>query len=92
MHPPLDRPHPDCQQAVEDLRDCHDTRSFFRISACNDLKSQLDSCFKAEKVKLLKVLNKNMHEKRKEEEEAWADAAGHKLSFEDYLKADKTYQ
>jgi COX assembly protein 2 len=92
MHPPLDRPHPDCQQAVEDLRDCHETRSIFNISACNQLKYQLDACFKEEKSKYLKVLNKDMHEKRQREEEAWADAAGHKMSFEDYLKNDKKYQ
>jgi hypothetical protein len=51
----------------------------------------MDQCFKAEKVKLLKEINKDMHERRKCEDEAYADAAGHKLSFEDYLQQDKTY-
>ncbi len=27
MHPPLDRPHPDCQEAIDSLRHCHATNS-----------------------------------------------------------------
>lgn len=92
MHPPLDRPHPECQNEIEKLRDCQDNRSFFNILACNDFKAAMDKCFKAEKAKLLKSMNKDMHEKRKEEEEAWADAVGHKVSFDEYLKQDKGYQ
>lgn len=92
MHPPLDRPHPDCQDAIDELRDCHDNRSLLKIWACNELKLKLDSCFRVEKVKLLNEMNKDMHEKRKREEEAWAEAYGHKLSFDEYLKQDKSYQ
>ena len=88
MHPPLDRPHPDCQDEIEALRHCHETRSTFKIWACNEIKHKLDLCFKAEKAKLLKVINKDMHERRKQEDEAYADAAGHQLSFEEYLKQD----
>jgi hypothetical protein len=54
-------------------------------------RHKLDLCFKAEKAKLLKVINKDMHEKRKEEDEAYADAVGHQLSFEEYLNQDPNY-
>ena len=89
MHPPLDRPHPDCQEQIEALRHCHDTRSIFKIWACNDIKVQLDMCFRREKAELLKAINKDMHERRKEEDDAYADALGHKMSFEQYLQQDK---
>lgn len=91
MHPPLDRPHPDCQDEIEALRHCHETRSVFKIWACNEIKHKLDLCFKAEKAKLLKAINKDMHEKRKQEDEAYADAVGHLLSFEEYLNQDPNY-
>jgi COX assembly protein 2 len=92
MHPPLDRPHPECQQEILDLKYCHENRPLLKIWACNDIKLALDKCFKAEKAKLLKAINSDFAERRKREEEAWADAVGHKLSFDEYLKQDKTYQ
>lgn len=49
-------------------------------------------CFRREKAELLKVINKDMHERRKEEDDAYADALGHKMSFEEYLQQDKHYQ
>ena len=84
MHPPLDRPHPDCQKEIEALRHCQNTRSVFKIWACNHVKYQLDNCLRLEKERLLKVINKVMHERRKEEDDAYADAVGHKMSFEEY--------
>lgn len=92
MHPPLDRPHPDCQGKIDKLQECHENRSVVKFWACNELKYALDKCFKEEKARLLKHMNKDMHEKRKREDEAWADAAGHGMTFEDYLKQDKEYQ
>lgn len=93
MHPPLDRPHPDCQQEIVDLQECHATKkSIFNIWACDQVKFALDRCFKKEKARLLEEMNKDMVEKRRQEEEAFANAAGHGLSFEDYLKQDPAYQ
>lgn len=92
MHPPLDRPHPDCQEHIEALRHCHDTRSIFKIWACNEIKVLLDTCFRREKADFLKEINKDMDEKRREEDEAFADAMGHKMTFEQYLSQDKEYQ
>jgi len=34
----------------------------------------------------------DMHERRKEEEEAFMAATGQKVSFEDFLEQDKAYQ
>mmetsp|Transcript_813 Transcript_813/g.982 ORF Transcript_813/g.982 Transcript_813/m.982 type:complete len:117 (-) Transcript_813:165-515(-) len=92
MHPPLDRPHPDCHDAIDQLRDCQGSRSFFNITACNGYKAAMDNCFKMEKAKLLKIINIGMHEKRKQEEDAWRDATGHNESFEEYLNRDQEYK
>ena len=69
MHPPLDRPHPRCQDAINNLRDCHANASKFQFWACNEVKTELDRCFRKEKEEMLKQLNANLDEKKKEEEE-----------------------
>ena len=50
MHPPLFRPHPQCSDYVDMLVKCHQENTFGKfIGACNDIKAQMDHCFKAEK-------------------------------------------
>lgn len=92
MHPPLDRPHPDCQDAIRALEECRANRPAWKIWACNDLKYQMDACFRKEKERLLKDLNKDMFQDRAREEDAWKEATGQEESFEVYLKKDKAYQ
>jgi COX assembly protein 2 len=87
MHPPLDRPHPDCQDVIQALRDCHETKPFWKIWACNEIKFSLDRCFKAEK------------KRRWADDQTQArsqfdamDKAIHKMSFNEFLQKDKEYQ
>ena len=50
MHPPLGRPHPECQKVVKLLISCHEDNPFTKyFGACNDHKAALDWCFKKEK-------------------------------------------
>ncbi len=50
MHPPLYRPHPLCEAAVDLLVSCHRQHPLLKFGgACNELKASLDRCFKAEK-------------------------------------------
>ena len=50
MHPPLFRPHPQCQEEIKALLDCHKNNPWRKfIGECNDIKVQLDQCFRAEK-------------------------------------------
>ena len=52
MHPPLHRPHPECEDAVKRLLECHTDNPVAKFfGACNDAKRDLDRCFKAEKEK-----------------------------------------
>lgn len=92
MHPPLDRPHPECQDQIRALKECHASRNFFQIFKCNDIKYELDHCFRREKQNLLKSLNKDMHQDRQQEEEAWKEATNQTMSFQEYLQNDKAYQ
>mmetsp|Transcript_25294 Transcript_25294/g.38950 ORF Transcript_25294/g.38950 Transcript_25294/m.38950 type:complete len:118 (-) Transcript_25294:310-663(-) len=92
MHPPLNRPHPECQNQIDKLQECHATKRFWNLSACNIVKRQLDDCFKKEKENLLKSMNKDMMFKRQQEEDSFADAVGHKETFEEYLARDQDYQ
>lgn len=92
MHPPLDRPHPDCQEAVDDLRYCHATNSKFKFWACNDIKSRLDQCFREEKDRILAEMNKDFEQRRLEEDEQAAISTGKNVTFQEYLKGDKEYQ
>lgn len=50
MHPPLFREHPKCADAVQLLISCHEENKISKFfGACNDVKIQLDRCFKLEK-------------------------------------------
>merc|ERR1712194_408203 len=65
MHPPLDRPHPRCQEAIDGLRNCHAEASKLKFWACNEVKAKLDRCFKEEKEEMLRQMNSNLDEKKK---------------------------
>ena len=91
MHPPLDRPHPDCQSEIDNLRLCHATTSKLKFWACNEVKYALDRCLKEEKARLLVELNKDMEAKRAAEEDAYQKAMGKDVSWEEYLKRDKDF-
>ena len=92
MHPPLDRPHPDCQEQINDLRDCHETENKLKFWACNDVKAKLDKCFKAEKERMLIQMNKNLEEEIKEQQAQAALALGRKETFQEFLARDNKYQ
>ena len=92
MHPPLDRPHPDCQAAIEDLRHCQETRPTFKVWACNELKFRLDQCFKEEKERMLQEMNKDIVSRRAEEEAQAALSTGKNMTFQQFLAKDKAYQ
>ena len=92
MHPPLDRPHPECQEQIEALRHCQTTRPAWKVWACNELKFRLDTCFRKEKEAVLKELNKDIVEKRREEDEQSALSTGRNMSFQEFLKRDAEYQ
>mmetsp|Transcript_11200 Transcript_11200/g.23613 ORF Transcript_11200/g.23613 Transcript_11200/m.23613 type:complete len:108 (-) Transcript_11200:515-838(-) len=92
MHPPLDRPHPDCQTEINALQTCHATTSKLKFWACNDVKFQLDKCLKEEKLRLLDQMNKDVEKRRQLEEDAYQKALGKDVSFEEYLKGDREYQ
>lgn len=91
MHPPLDRPHPDCQSAINDLQHCHITTSKLRFWGCNEVKFTLDKCLKGEKERLLVEMNKDYEAKRAAEEDVIQLALGKKESFEEYLNRDKDF-
>jgi COX assembly protein 2 len=92
MHPPLDRPHPDCQEEIENLRHCHATESKLKFWACNEVKARLDKCFKAEKLRMLAEMNKHLDEGRTEEQAHLAIAFGKKETFQEFLQKDVTFQ
>jgi len=51
MHPPLSRPHPNCQEVIVALRLCHEENKIFKFfGVCNAQKTALDACFKQEKL------------------------------------------
>ena len=92
MHPPLDRPHPDCQDSIDELRNCHETNSKFKFWACNEIKARLDACFKEEKNRMLLEMNKDFEKRRLEEDEQAAISTGKNMTFQEYLKTDTAYQ
>ncbi len=50
MHPPLDRPHPECGECIIALKKCHADNQYAKFwGACNDAKAELDWCFRQEK-------------------------------------------
>jgi COX assembly protein 2 len=92
MHPPLDRPHPDCQGEIEALRHCHATESKLKFWACNELKHTLDVCFKEEKRRMLEQLNANLEQEKNYEQAQAALAFGRTQTFHEFLKHDQQYQ
>ena len=74
MHPPLFKPHPQCEGCVKDLVKCHEDNPFAKFfGACNDVKTSMDKCFRDEK-----IARRNANfKKAKEDEAAWrAKVAG----------------
>ena len=50
MHPPLHRAHPKCADIVQMLIDCHEEHKWGKfVGKCNELKAELDWCFRMEK-------------------------------------------
>ena len=50
MHPPLFKPHPDCEELVKALVTCHEQNPTAKFwGACNDPKVLMDQCFREEK-------------------------------------------
>ena len=49
MHPPLGRPHPECQKQVKQLVSCHENNPFKNILVRIILQSYMDWCFRQEK-------------------------------------------
>jgi COX assembly protein 2 len=92
MHPPLDRPHPDCQEEVLGLKHCHSTNSKLKFWACNEFKFKLDKCFKEEKDAMLLRMNKGFETGRLEEDEQSAQSTGKNMSFQEFLATDKTFK
>jgi COX assembly mitochondrial protein 2 len=91
MHPPLDRPHPDCQGVIEELNRCHAQNSKVLFWRCNNAKAELDKCFKLEKERMLKELTKDFDQTRSKEDGMMMEALGQKMSFQEYLEKDKGY-
>ena len=92
MHPPLDRPHPDCEDVVQALKACHfDTWKKF-TGGCNTIKYDLDVCFKAEKKRLLDEMNHDLVERKQRHEEVIKQAFGKSMTFTEYLQQDKEYR
>eukprot|EP00897_Mesotaenium_endlicherianum_P004469 jgi/Mesen1/404/ME000010S_10856 len=51
MHPPLTlHKHPQCAEIIKHFKKCHEDHPVTKyLGACNDLKIQLDRCFRQEK-------------------------------------------
>lgn len=50
MHPPLERPHPECGEAIAALHQCHNEYKVGKwFGACNSVKAALDTCLRHEK-------------------------------------------
>lgn len=92
MHPPLDRPHPDCENEIKALKECHGDSWKKFTGGCSDIKTILDKCLKAEKTRLLNEMNRDLDEHKREEQHMIMKAFGKTQTFEDYLKHDKEYQ
>lgn len=92
MHPPLDRPHPDCLEPIAALKECHTDRWRKYTGGCNDLKTALDQCLKAEKKRLLDEMNIGLAERKRHQEDIIAQAFGKKETFREYLAKDPDYQ
>lgn len=92
MHPPLERPHPKCQDAIQALNSCHAQKySKLLFWRCNEVKYELDRCFKEEKKQMLKHLyaEEGGVEHIRQQEDSVLDR---KESFQEYLMRDPDYQ
>jgi len=93
MHPPLDRPHPDCDEPIAALKHCHQTAGWSKYAgACNDFKVQMDQCLRAEKKRLLEELNRDLPGRFQRQEEMVKTAFGKTETFSEYLQQDKEYR
>ena len=92
MHPPLDRPHPDCSDEIQNLKDCHADGWKKYIGGCNEMKTVLDNCLKAEKSRLLEEMNKNLTEHAVQREDIVKQAFGKSMTFTEFLDKDKDYR
>jgi COX assembly protein 2 len=92
MHPALDRPHPDCQEPIQALLECHEHFWVKFTGGCGDAKTLLDQCLRAEKKRLLAELNQDLPERQKEFEQVVKTAFGKEMTFSEYLAKDKEYQ
>lgn len=93
MHPPLDRPHPDCNDVIQELKSCHANNPYRKyLGVCNDIKFALDKCFKAEKHRLLSEINaEELPKLHNEHAELIKEAFGKTMTFHEYLQQDKEY-
>jgi COX assembly protein 2 len=92
MHPPLDRPHPGCEDVIQALKDCHLVTWKKFSGGCNSIKRALDNCFKVEKDILLREMNKDLPEQYKQHEDIVKTAFGKKETFAEFLAKDKDYK
>lgn len=93
MHPPLDRPHPDCEEVIRELRYCHAQSGWKQyLGACNEIKFAMDRCLKAEKSRLLTEMNQELPERKIRQEEIVKNAFGKTVTFSEYLQKDEEYQ
>jgi COX assembly mitochondrial protein 2 len=92
MHPPLDRPHPDCQDVIKALKACHQDGWKKYYGGCNRIKFALDECLRLEKKRLLREINVDLTEQKQSEDAMVQYGFGKKESFADYLAKDKDYQ
>ena len=92
MHPPLDRPHPDCQDVIAALKECHESTWKKFTGGCNDIKFALDRCFVKEKERALAEMNQGWRDRKKREQETIMVAFEKDETFEEFLAKDKVYQ
>lgn len=62
------------------------------MGACNEIKFELDKCFKAEKKRLLSEMNKDLPELMNRQEEIVKEAFGKEMTFSEFLQKDKVYR
>ena len=90
MHPPLDRPHPDCGEVIAELKHCHATSGLYKYAgACNDIKTRMDQCLRREKKRLMDELNADLPQRLGQEEEIIKMAFGKDMTYSEYLAKDR---
>ena len=93
MHPPLDRPHPDCEDMIAELKQCHATSGLYKfLGACNDIKIHVDQCLRREKARLLDELKTELPERKERQEQIIKRAFGKDVTFTEFLAQDKEYR